>query len=133
MSPEDLAAVSPEESDGLLAVAASKVGLFAHLRERALFLQPCTAQAREEPQGEADVWGETEVRLLWGEQSFWEVPWGVWGLRSIVEEAEGLGRPVRKFEIVQVKGANHFVSILALLSLTFTDAIDFHRAAASLG
>ncbi|OSD08611.1 hypothetical protein PYCCODRAFT_1448798 [Trametes coccinea BRFM310] len=102
---EDLAELTytppaaPTGSDHQLMIAGMTHGTYGKLKDAAFF--------PDEP-GDAIPWPELEVRMLWGDKSFWESPWGVYLLSRELEEAKKEGRRTRDIELVRFKGANHF-------------------------
>ncbi|KAI0700839.1 hypothetical protein C8T65DRAFT_789832 [Cerioporus squamosus] len=88
-------------SDSKLLLSAIRYGLFAILRNQALYL----GQSREA----GDEWSDTELRFIWCEQSVWEVACGIGRLRSELKVAGERNAALRKHRIVRVKKGNHFV------------------------
>ncbi|TBU29282.1 Alpha/Beta hydrolase protein [Dichomitus squalens] len=105
MSVEELAestsaAGEPGGSESLLAQACGIHGVFASLRKQAFFL-------RDIPDG-ADDWRSVELRLIWCDHSFWEMPLLAWTFPKELEEAAKAGQKVRTVNFVRFRGANHF-------------------------
>ncbi|KAI0776700.1 Alpha/Beta hydrolase protein [Trametes elegans] len=107
LTPEEVARAlylppgGPGGSDEILLNTGLKLGLFATLREGALYL----------PEGETqgDLWLDTEVRYVSCERSVWEMPWGTLALKEELAKSRKAGRPLRNVRLVFVKGANHFI------------------------
>ncbi|KAH9856243.1 hypothetical protein C2E23DRAFT_772694 [Lenzites betulinus] len=91
----------PGGSDSMLLDLNVKFGIFATLREAALYTHV------GEPA--VDQWQDVEVRHVLCEQSVWETPWGTMLLEKDMETARAQGLPMRKIRVVKIKGANHFV------------------------
>lgn len=98
--------ILPGGSDQLLLDSGIRTGLFASLRDLALF-SPAQASA---PTNSAEDWSKIKLRYIWCEKSVWEMPWGVKNLQQDIENARKSGRTTREVEIVQLPAANHFVS-----------------------
>ncbi|CDO76397.1 hypothetical protein BN946_scf184937.g11 [Trametes cinnabarina] len=96
---------SPGGSDDLVVKTGVRVGLFDRMRRAALYLP----QDRQPPGERSDTWRNTEVRHICCDQSVWDMPWGTWALRAELEKADRDGVSMRKIQILQVHGANHFV------------------------
>ncbi|KAI0339752.1 alpha/beta-hydrolase [Trametopsis cervina] len=115
MTPEEvsgtryLAPGAPGGSDQVLMQAGIQHGLFASLRERALYLSPTTdATQASSDTNSYDGWDSVELRYLWCDESPWEIPWGTWALQNELEDATKAGKRVRRIEIVRLTKANHF-------------------------
>ncbi|TFK81087.1 hypothetical protein K466DRAFT_558342 [Polyporus arcularius HHB13444] len=100
-------------SDSRLLLSAIKYGLFAILREHALYLGRSKEGLRcsdsESSEGVGDEWSNTELRFIWCEQSVWEVACGIWRLRAELEDAKDRNAALREIRIVRIKKGNHFV------------------------
>ncbi|KAI0668281.1 hypothetical protein C8Q78DRAFT_1049662 [Trametes maxima] len=90
----------PGGSDSVLLDSGLKLGLFAALKQAALYL----------PARGGGAWRDAEVRFVFCERSWWEVRPGLWALTKEVQEAKQKGLPLRNVRIVQIRGENHFVS-----------------------
>lgn len=141
MSPEDIQAnlhappAIPGGSDDLLLAAGIRHGLYDVMRRAALFF---TSSGASEGQGEEEnavrsEWKGIELRYIWCDRSVWEMPWGVWALQEELEEARKAGKEVRNVVLVRLKGANHFVGCLCLLSATLIPGLLLYRFSGSLG
>ena len=94
------AQAAPDGSDRLLLHWGVRTGLFGALRKRALF----------PPRAPAPAWPALEVRVVWGDQSVWEVLYATHALRAEIAEAAARRAPMRAVTMARVRGANHFVS-----------------------
>ncbi|KAI0365122.1 hypothetical protein BV20DRAFT_776935 [Pilatotrama ljubarskyi] len=92
--------VQPGGSELLLIQACNVQGIWAPLKDRALYLS--------EPVPGADNWRDVEVRYVWGDRSTWEMLWCEYLFSKELEEARAAGEPLRNIDIVHLKGANHF-------------------------
>ncbi len=100
-------------SDSRLLLSAIKYGLFAILREHALYYgrskEGLGCSDSESSEGVGDEWSNTELRFIWCEQSVWEVACGIWRLRAELEDAKDRNAALREIRIVRIKKGNHFV------------------------
>ena len=128
------AQAAPDGSDRLLLHWGVRTGLFAALRKRALF-PPAPGggqgQGRGRGQGQGaapPAWPALEVRVVWGDQSVWEVLYATHALRAELAEAAATRTPMRPVTMARVRGANHFVSPFFLV---FTSSSVPSRVAAT--
>ncbi len=100
-------------SDSRLLLSAIQYGIFAILRNNALYLggskEGLGRGNSESSEGAGDEWSNTELRFIWCEQSVWEVACGIWRLRAELEDAKDRNAALREIRIVRVKKGNHFV------------------------
>ncbi|EIM89469.1 alpha/beta-hydrolase [Stereum hirsutum FP-91666 SS1] len=98
---------APGGSDDVVVRAGEKHGLYALLRERAVYLdgEEHTSNGASPQSG---GWRDVGIRYLWCDQSAWQVPWGMWAMQGEIREAEAAGRRMREVEVVRLSGANHF-------------------------
>ncbi|KAH9940405.1 uncharacterized protein BXZ73DRAFT_98841 [Epithele typhae] len=92
------AQTSPGGSDALLLHWGVRTGLFAALRRRALF----------PPARAAPPWPALEVRVVWGDESVWEVLDATHALRAELADAAAKRAQTRPVTLARVRGANHF-------------------------
>ncbi|KAI9057901.1 hypothetical protein FKP32DRAFT_1597861 [Trametes sanguinea] len=90
---------APTGSDRQWMMAGVTHGTWGKLKDEALF---------PDDDGSPIPWPEVKVRMLWGDKSFWESPWGVYLLSHELEEAKKTGRRTRDIKLVRFRGANHF-------------------------
>ncbi|THH15943.1 hypothetical protein EW146_g4608 [Bondarzewia mesenterica] len=110
MSQEDVlsalhaAPTDPGGSDAILLEAGIRHGLYASLKEAALY--PPTSTSLETVS--KNHWPDVEVRYLWCDHSVWEMPWGTWALQAELETSKRSGKRMRNIRLVRLRGANHF-------------------------
>ncbi|KAI0630814.1 Alpha/Beta hydrolase protein [Trametes polyzona] len=98
----------PGGSDWTLLHGCAALGVYATLREGALYLREPSATGTEHTAAVGDEWRDVEVRYVWGDRSVWEVPYAVQLLRREMDEAKRAGKPMRNFTLRRIAGANHF-------------------------
>ncbi|KAI0668266.1 hypothetical protein C8Q78DRAFT_980478 [Trametes maxima] len=109
LTPEEVARTqclppgAPGGSDALLLEIGLKVGVFAALKDSALYLP-----GRNQDSKRGDAWPNVEVRHVSCERSVWELPVGTWALKKELETAKQNGKPLRIVKMVLIRGANHF-------------------------
>ncbi|KAA1472012.1 hypothetical protein DENSPDRAFT_777531 [Dentipellis sp. KUC8613] len=82
---------APGGSDLMLMTEGARHGVFALLKEDALYLKP-------ELGNDGDPVEELEVVYLWCDQSVWEMPWGARALQSELGDARKLRKPTRNIK-----------------------------------
>ncbi|KAI0833345.1 hypothetical protein BC628DRAFT_1307400 [Trametes gibbosa] len=113
LTPEQLANITcmapgmPGGSDDTLVASGVKLGLFASLKERALY-----PPKKDDAGSNGDAWREVEVRFVTCERSISGALWARMLMRKEVEEAKAKGLPMRDIQFVAIRGANHFVRFL---------------------
>ncbi|KAI0258414.1 alpha/beta-hydrolase [Gloeopeniophorella convolvens] len=118
VSPDEISAAmhappaSVGGSDALLVKAGIKHGLFAALRDVALYPKACTI----------------ELRFMWGDHAVWEVPFGIASVREELAEAhKAATRRIRNITYMRLEGANactHWDDPERALKALLTDAPD---------
>ena len=61
-----------------------------------------------------------KVVVVWGENTLWEMVGAAWAMERLYKEKKAVGKVGRLLEVVEMPGANHFVSpspFLPLVSL----------------
>ena len=66
-------------------------------------------------QGADHLLPRLKVCAVYGLNSVWSIPWGVWQLEKDVEKWKEEGKSVRPITFLPVDGGNHFVSDLILI------------------
>ncbi len=96
----------PGGSDEILVHSGIRLGLFAYLRERALY-----HPEDEKVVAGGDAWRDVEVRCVTGEWSLAGVLWATMLLKQELEDAKVKGLSTRDVRFVLIRRANHFVRI----------------------
>ena len=52
-----------------------------------------------------------KVVVIWGENTLWEMVGAAWAVEKVYKEREATGQAGRTLEVVEMPGANHFVSL----------------------
>ncbi|KAF9484545.1 alpha/beta-hydrolase [Pholiota conissans] len=106
MSPEDIEygmdirPTLPGGSDSIMLNEGIKHGLFATLREEAIYIGKYPRRGRE--------WNDIGLKYLWCDHSIWEMPYGALTFQGEIDDAKKMGRAMREVSVVRLKGANHF-------------------------
>ncbi|KAH8078737.1 alpha/beta-hydrolase [Cristinia sonorae] len=105
MSPEDVQSAlypipgNPGNSDSSLLMSGIQHGSFKETREKAYILDASAPSA----------WDDIKLRHVWCDQSMWEAAYGKFCLEEDLKEAEKAGKNVRSYEVIRIKGGNHFI------------------------
>ena len=70
---------------------------------------PVREPGREAEGHTGERWGKLELRMVWCDESIWEMMWTVACMRKELEEARVAGRAMRRVSYVRMRGENHFV------------------------
>jgi hypothetical protein len=60
--------------------------------------------------GAGRVLPQCKVIVVWGENTLWEMVGAAWGIERLYKERKAVGKVGRSLEVVEMPGANHFVS-----------------------
>lgn len=108
----DIKPTLPGGSDNVMLDQGIKHGLFAILREEAVYVNKTPRHSGE--------WSDIGLNYLWCDNSPWEMPYGALTFQEEIDEAKKLGRDMRDIHIIRLKGANHFVR-MAFFDYNYTD------------
>ncbi|THH15957.1 hypothetical protein EW146_g4610 [Bondarzewia mesenterica] len=104
MSQEDVlsalhsAPTDPGGSDAILLEAGIRHGLYASLKEAAVYLPPSAYLENVSN----NHWPDVEVRYLWCDHSVWEMPWGTGALQAELETSRRSGKGMGNIRLINV-------------------------------
>jgi len=106
--PASLDAMTPEEKDGITQHdATGRSETLTVSMTRSTYLKQ-TERALDKSTG--SVWPRCKVKLLWCEQSLWEMVCGAWGVEKLyAQKRKEQGDAGRILESIRVPEANHFL------------------------
>ena len=82
-------------------------GLYGMLKDVSFYLD----SDAEAPGG----WDDVEVRVVWCDHSIWSSAWASEAIKAELDEAATKGKATRNINLVRIRGANHFVSVVSIL------------------